>query len=219
MRHLDEVGHLGGPGQRTTANLGIAKVFVETGGDLRFEGNDAAGKLWRVWIPGAGGLGGTDVWTADFDRNGRPDLVIATYFPGNGRCIDAVTIYTLLFDDLGRPVPWIANSNSFAGFGQSPVMLLDANRNGRAEIATVSCEYSDSVARFGEDRQISGIMKPKTRSGGLFRTLRRSFTLRPRSGLPDKHRRGFHAGSPPNHPAGRIFFLAMVARQQRAFSL
>ena len=48
MRHLDEVGHLGEPGQRTTANLGIAKVFREPGGDLRFEGHDIAGKLWRV---------------------------------------------------------------------------------------------------------------------------------------------------------------------------
>jgi hypothetical protein len=161
MKYLDEVGHLGGLDKRTSVNLGIARVFIEPEGDLRFEGLDRTGKLWRVWLPPAGGIGGTDVWTADFDRNGRQDLLIAAYFPGNGHCIDEATVYTLMFDDLGRPVPWVAPSHSFAGFQRPPVTLLDANGDGRAELVTVSCEYSDPATGFGEDRQISGIYEAR----------------------------------------------------------
>jgi hypothetical protein len=112
LKYLDEVGHLGGLDKRTSVDLGIAKVFAEPGGDLRFEGHDAAGKLWRVWLPAVGGIGGTDVWSADFDRNGRQDLLIAGYFPGNGRCVDGAVIYTLMFDERGRPVPWTAHTRT-----------------------------------------------------------------------------------------------------------
>ena len=88
MRYLGEVGHLGGLDRRTSVNLGMAQVFAEPEGDLRLEGQDTAGKTWRVWIGPTGGIGGTDVWSADFDRNGRQDLLIAAYFPANGRCVD-----------------------------------------------------------------------------------------------------------------------------------
>jgi len=161
MKYLDEIGHLGGMDKRTTVDLGIAKVFAEPGGDLRFEGHDAKGKLWRVWLTPSEGVGGTDVWTADFDRNGRQDLLIAAYFPMNGRCVDGTDIYTLMFDETGRPVPSVVRSNSFTGFGHPPVALVKANSDGRAEMVTVGCEYSDPATGFGEDRRISGIYEAK----------------------------------------------------------
>ena len=164
MKYLDEIGHLGGLDKRTTVNLGIAKVFAEPGGDLRFEGRDAKGKLWRVWLPAVGGVGGTDVWSADFDRNGRQDLLIAAMFPGNGRCIEEATIYTIMFDNLGRPVPWVADTNSFTGYGYRPVAVVDLNHDGRGEMVTMSCEYSDPSTGFGEDRKISGIYEAKDRA-------------------------------------------------------
>ena len=161
LKYLDEVGHLGGPDTRTSVDLGIAKVLAEPDGDLRFEGKDGAGKPWRVWINANGGVGGTDVWTADFDRNGHQDLLISAYFPSNGRCIDGTTIYTLMFDSSGRPVPWVEQSNSFAGYKHPPVAVVDINGDGRAEMVTVSCEYSGPGTGLGEDRRISGVYEAK----------------------------------------------------------
>jgi hypothetical protein len=105
MEYLDEIGHLGGLDPRTTVNLGVAKATADPDGKVRLEGRDAAGKPWQVWTGLAGGIGGTDVWIADFDHNGRRDLLLASYAPANGRCVDGVTIYTLMFDDLGSPCP------------------------------------------------------------------------------------------------------------------
>lgn len=160
MKYLDEVGHLGGPDKRATANLGLARVFVEPEGGLRFEGHDRTGKLWRVWLPPGSGAGGVDVWTADFDRNGHPDLLISANFPGSGRCIDGGMIYTLMFDELGRPVPWVSYSNSLAGMKRPPVPIVDVNGDGRAELVTVSCQYSGQTG-FAEDRQVSGIYEAR----------------------------------------------------------
>lgn len=90
MRFLDEVGNLGNPynDKRTFAELaGLDRVSPQ-GDILLFEGRDLAGKPWRLFMSGAGGVGRTEVWTADFDRNGRTDLLIGSHFPGNGRCVD-----------------------------------------------------------------------------------------------------------------------------------
>jgi len=161
MKYLDEVGNLGRMDKRTSVDLGIAKVFAEPGGDLRFEGRDAKGDSWRIWLTPSVGTGGTDVWTADFDRNGRADLLISVYSPRNGRCTEQTTIYALMFDDQGRPVTSVVQSNSFAGYGRPPVALVRANGDGHAEMVTVDCEYSDPETGFGEDRRISGIYEAK----------------------------------------------------------
>ena len=169
MKYIGEVGHLGAPDERTEVDLGIAKVFADPRGDLRFEGRDVVGKSWRVWIPQKGGIGGTDVWGADFDRNGRKDLVIAEYFPPNGRCVDRTDIYTLMFDELGRPVPWVAQSSTFTDFGRPPVPLVRRNRDGPAEIVIVGCEYSEPDSGFSEDRRITGIYEA---TNAIWRPLR-----------------------------------------------
>jgi hypothetical protein len=162
MRYLGDVGHLGGLDPRTSANLGIARVFPEPDGDLRFEGRDAAGKRWRVWLPAAGGVGGTDVWTADFDHNGHQDLLISAMFPKNGRCTDGTTLYILMFDQMGKPVPWVMPSHTFDGYGHPPLGVVEASGDGRAEIVTVSCEYSDQLTTgVLEDRRISGIYEAR----------------------------------------------------------
>lgn len=162
MKYLGEVGHLGDLDPRTSVNLGIARVFPEPDGNLRFEGRDVAGKPWHVWLPEAAGVGGTDVWTADFDHNGRQDLLISAMFPRNGRCTDGTTLYVLMFDQMGRPVPWVVASHTFNGYRHPPLGVVNSNGNGRAEIVTVNCEYSDQLATgVMEDRQISGIYEAR----------------------------------------------------------
>jgi hypothetical protein len=119
-------------------------------------------------------MGVTDVWTSDFDNNGRQDLLISTFDIGNGRCIDGATIYILMFDQFGRPVPWVAKSYSFevygrgtptVGFnfdsGRPPLPIIDTNGNKRAEIITLDCEYCDPKFGVGEDRRITGIYEAK----------------------------------------------------------
>jgi hypothetical protein len=162
MKYLGEVGHLGGLDPRTSANLGFARVFPEPDGDLRFEGRDAEGKLWHVWLPAAAGVGGTDVWTADFDHNGRQDLLISAMFPKNGRCTDGTIIYILMFDQMGRPVPWMMPSHTFDGYGHRPLGVVGRNGSGRAQVVAVNCEYSDQLATgVMEDRRISGIYEAR----------------------------------------------------------
>jgi hypothetical protein len=158
MKYLDEVGNLGGMDKRTTVDLGIAKVFAEPGEHLRFEGRDVKGKLWRVWL--ARGTG-AEVWGADFDHNGRQDLLIAAAPTKLGLCGDEQTIYTLMFDEQGRPVSWVVQSNSFAGYGRPPVALVAASGDRRAELVTVGCEFSDPATGFREDRRISGVYEAK----------------------------------------------------------
>jgi hypothetical protein len=146
MKYLDEVGHLGDTSvndHRKSANLVVARVFREgEGSTLRFEGRDLAGKPSRLWLPGVGGVGWTDVWMADFDHNGQRDLLIGTHFPGNGRCVNGEEITILMFDARGRPIPWTTATMLPNGskYPYVPAILRDVNRDGRAEVVTTGCE-------------------------------------------------------------------------------
>lgn len=166
MRFLDDVGNLGNPysrDKRSSADLaGLARVTRQDD-ILLFEGRDLAGKPWRLFTSGDGGVGWTEVWTADFDHNGRSDLLIGSHFPGNGRCVDGGDVLILLFEADGRPVPWMSSTMVPEGnkFPVRPAIVLDANGDGRAEIVTTSCEYADGQQRFGEDRRITGVYEAR----------------------------------------------------------
>ena len=137
-------------------DFGFARVFSEED-NLRFEGEDHAGKPWRVWVPRIGGIGATDVFTADFDHDGQQDLLIRSFFPVNGRCVDKGEITVLMFDEDGRPVPWRVTGQ----LPRAPMLpvVLDLNLDLKAEFVVISCEHSS--ARYpsinGEDRRISGV--------------------------------------------------------------
>ena len=159
MKYLDEVGHLG-EDHRKFADLRFARAYPDEGG-LRFEGRDHAGRIWRVWTKQVGGGGFTEVWTADFDHNGQPDLLIAAAFPGNGRCVSNVDITVLLFDASGRPVPWMVSTEipyHESRFPYFPVILLDTNKDGRAEIVTTECGPWDADSL---DYQVTGVYEAR----------------------------------------------------------
>jgi hypothetical protein len=167
MKYLDDVGNLGNQyshDKRQSANLGIARVRSEgEGSTLRVEGFDAGGKMWRVWLPQIGGVGFTEVWTADFDANGRQDLLFAGHFPGNGRCIDGLDITLLLFDAQGRPVPWNMSTMlpDHSSFPYVPVIVRDLNGDHRAEFVMTDCERVDPPEGFGERRRVSGVYEAR----------------------------------------------------------
>jgi hypothetical protein len=161
LRYLDEIGHLGTPSDpRTSARLGRTRIVSTDPGEVRFEGRDDDGKGWKAELEVLGGIGFTTVWQADFDHNGRPDLLVAAYFPGNGHCANEVALSFLMFNDHGRPVPWVIRTQmpESKEFSSVPALFVDENHDGRAELVVAGCAFSTPPrTRTGEDWRITGI--------------------------------------------------------------
>ena len=133
-----------------------------------------------------GGVGFTTVWQADFDHNSRPDLLIAAYFPTNGRCVDEITLSFLLFNDRGQPVPWVIHTCMY-GRKFPYVPAIFTNHNDQAELVVTDCTYSEPP-RFGEDRRITGVYEAKDATWSLVKPanldpytalVRKGHTFRP----------------------------------------
>jgi len=167
LRYLDDIGDLGIPGEpRTSVQFGRT-LAVWADGRIRFRGRDDDGKQWEAVLPVSQGLGRTSVWQADFDHNSRQDLLIASFPPKLGRCTIQVTLSFLLFNDQGRPVPWVIQT--YASSFDRPAILADFNHNGRAELVVTDCVYSDpsDTSRFGVDRHITGIYEARDAAWSL----------------------------------------------------
>lgn len=170
VRYLDEVGHLGSEfDSRSSVDFKIAKASMTADGDIEFTGKDDGERKWSARFRVAGGVGWTTVWKADFDRNGRPDLMIGAYFPRNGRCIPGVTISFLMFDAHGRPNPWSVQTDipGYADvFPQMPALLTDLEGHGRAQLVATRCEYAVGP---GEDHSIAGVYEARDAVWKLWR--------------------------------------------------
>ncbi|HVZ15783.1 MAG TPA: hypothetical protein VG897_01605 [Terriglobales bacterium] len=172
VQYLDEVGHLGSEfDSRTSVDFKIAKASIVGDGDIEFTGKDDGGRKWSARFRVAGGVGWTTVWKADFDRNGRSDLMIGSYFPRNGRCIPAVTISFLMFDAHGMPNPWSVQTDIPGHadvFPQVPALLTDLNGDGRAQLVATRCEYAMGPG-LGEDHSIAGAYEARDAVWKLWR--------------------------------------------------
>jgi len=174
LRYLGELGRLvTGGGSRTPVRFGHTEAVSRGDGRVRFQGRDDSGKGWQAALPINGGIGYTTVWQADFDNNSRPDLLIAAYFPKNGRCIDEITLSFLMFDRGGRPVPWVIQTRMPGSqrFPPIPAIFTDMNHKGRTELVVTDCAYGDP-ALLGEDRSITGIYGAKDAKWKLVRPAR-----------------------------------------------
>jgi len=172
MRYLDEIGHLGTDYDLdTSARIGTATVSPTETGAL-FRGFDRKGNPWTVATTSTGGIGWTDVWQADFDRDSQQDLLIAELFPANGRGCQEVKLTFLLFDAESRPVPWTVETNQPFGDGPGnrPAILEMHNANHHAELIVTSCEYSASSN--GIEFQIRGVYEAEKAHWKLIRPLR-----------------------------------------------
>jgi hypothetical protein len=95
------------------------------------EGKDEGGAPWRVRLGNLSGYG-SRLYTADLDRDGAGDLVIVSPTGGNGLAPSS-HIFTLTFDEQGRPVPFEADG--YFEYGEQGIFdLLDIDRDGRAEL-------------------------------------------------------------------------------------
>jgi len=211
LRYLGEIGHLGTPlDQRSSVRFGPAKIISQSDQSVLIEGQDDGGKAWKVVVPTQGGIGWTTVWQADFDRNGRPDLLLAAFFPPNGRCIDSITLSFLLFNNHGQPVPWVIETRmpESKRFPAIPAIFADWNRDGGPRLVVTDCDYS-KPPRFGEDRWITGIYEAKDASWSLAHPaniatytalVRRSYRFRPSHDrlLPTDPTQWLDRGKKPN---------------------
>ncbi len=161
---IDEVGHLDSiDDERKSADLGFARVYPDGSEVLRIEGFDNEGLPWRMWMPRVSEVGAsTRVFRADFDGNGRMDLLFSALWMGNGRCIQGGTVTTLLFEVNGRPVPWRIQTHGLTNDGSTPVTLLDLDANGQAEFVANGCVHSSSDDyRMGVDRRLTGVYEAR----------------------------------------------------------
>jgi len=190
LRYLGEVGHLWPPfSASNSVKFGQIQVTGATDGTLQLAGRDDDRRPWTATVPFGSGVGFTDVWQADFDRDGRQDLLIAAYFPQNGRCVDQITLSFLLFNDHGQPVPWVIQSRLPANKREpaTPALFADFEHDGRMRLVVTDCSYS-TPPRFGEDRSITGIYVAEQSSWKLVRPanigdyvalVRRSYRFQP----------------------------------------
>lgn len=102
------------------------------------------GAGWRFETDAITGAGWTTVYTADFDRDGQQDFLIASHSPGNGNCGSATDVTVLLFDAVRRPSVWsfttyIPSSKLFpnASFPFQPIWAMKLN--GRALFLPTDC--------------------------------------------------------------------------------
>jgi hypothetical protein len=163
LHYLGEIGHLGTQfDERKSVRFGPVTITTLENGSARFQGQDDYGKRWSAILISEGGVGFTDVWQADFDHNSRADLLVATFFPKNGRCVDEITLQFLLFDDGGKPIPWVINSRMPHSnrFPRIPAIVVSAGRDATTKLVVTDCAYSDPP-RFGEDRSIVGIYEAR----------------------------------------------------------
>ena len=171
LDYLGEIGHLGTQfDERKSVSFGPVTITTLENGSARLEGKDDHGKHWSAILLTEAGVGFTDVWRADFDHNGRPDLLVATYFPGNGHCTDEITLQFLLFDHDGMPVPWVLNSRMPQSTQEPriPAIFVNAGKDASTQLVVTDCAYSDP-ARGGEDRSLIGIYEARDATWSLYK--------------------------------------------------
>lgn len=202
IRHLGSIGHLEG---KQTVSLGSVRATNIHEDYALLDGRDRAGKPWRAWMRTFGGIVDTVVWTADFDRNGQQDLLIARHFAANGWCPAPVDVVILLFDGSGRPVPWKIHSQlppspENERWPPEPIVTMDSDRDGRAEFVSIGCASPFENPPLGQkwidgvyaasDARLDVVKAPSLKSyrarvGGLnarpaeWRDLRGAFEAKP----------------------------------------
>ncbi len=95
------------------------------------KGRDSVGAEWRVRLGNLSGYG-SNLYTADLDRDKVNDLVIVSPTGGNGLA-PTKHLIALTFDEKGRPIPFEADGY-FEEDARGIFDLLDIDRDGRAEL-------------------------------------------------------------------------------------
>jgi hypothetical protein len=109
---------------------------------------------------------GCKIWTADLDKNGKPDLIIATWEAANG----PATEVTLVLSDSGnRPVVWHSRVADYDFEAYGLENLVDLDGNGQAELLVPEIDGLDRVHARRGDRSIEAIIRYAISTNGLKR--------------------------------------------------
>jgi hypothetical protein len=165
MIYLGEIGYLDsdcGEEQRITMDLGIAKVYGSGKESVRLEGRNDSGRRWQLWVPRyriCSSLNGIDAWIADFDNNGRQDLLLSGHEAVNGACLDFVDLIIVLFTETGNPAAYFTETHGFSDLGEPPHAVMDLNRDGRTELVLSECWWQGGG--HPEVRQVTGVFEAR----------------------------------------------------------
>lgn len=130
-------GHFGtaGDGAPAPARMSVGPAGstfeMDEEGRAVIKGKDRSGAPWRVRLGQLSGYG-SHLYTADLDRDKVQDLVIISPTGGNGLA-PTNHLFTLTFDEQGRPVPFEADGY-FEEDARGVFDLLDIDRDGHAEL-------------------------------------------------------------------------------------
>src|SRR6185295_6885846 len=97
-------------------------------------GKDSWGKSWSLTLPIKSG--GCWLWTADLDKNGKPDFILMT---SDATSFGDSVVTLLMIDDRGRPVPWWASGHFEAG-DDGLVNLMDFDHDKNADLVYLHVE-------------------------------------------------------------------------------
>jgi hypothetical protein len=130
-----------------TRRFGLATVSAYPDRSLLISGEADRGKSWDLHFRSGLPIDSIRIWAADFDKNGRRDLLIVMPLMGNGRCMPANQLLFLLYDKDGLPVPWLTKSTSLEDdkIPSGDVVIVDADRDGRAEVVLSDCGYGSPL--------------------------------------------------------------------------
>jgi hypothetical protein len=144
-KYLGEIGHLNSAiDSRKIIHVGGIAIHWLAGDKVQLQGRSEHGHVWSTVLPTIGGLGWTTLWSADFDRNSRSDLLLLRSFPSVGRCPQTVEASFLMSDSNG-PKRWdtvttIKYEEQLSGL---PVFLFEDLRNRRFTWVSKACEYAE----------------------------------------------------------------------------
>lgn len=156
--------------------IGISGANVRITEKYKFiiDGKDVSGKEWRIHLPNV--YYACRFYETDLDHNGLKDVILIYPTGGNGLSPTSF-VFTITFDQAGRPVPFAA-SGYFEETNETIFDLVDLNRNGQAEL--VHMEISDGywVTNLYESRGARWHLISGRFAGRNFPMYTR-FTLRP----------------------------------------
>ena len=150
-------------GMRQVVFENKTKIEISAANTLLINGYDKGGKPWSFAAAAWGGC--ASVWTADLDKNGMEDLILALRTTTGAKPPSQLIV--LMFEKNGRPFPW-ATDGYFDVDNKGIKDLLDTDNNGKAELIRQSQDdgywitslYEASRSRWHRLHSIDGVSLP-----------------------------------------------------------
>jgi hypothetical protein len=173
--------------------IGTSEATVsETDNGLVISGKDKANRDWSVNLGDSALAHACRFYIGDLDRNGIRDAIIVFPTGGNGLAPTS-HLFSLTFDESGRPVPFEADGY-FQELNEGIFDLVDLDRDSRAELIYMNFDGGYWVTNLYEVRDARW-QRIKGQHAGRNYPLHTRFTYRPNQ-KPVAPKRGRHPFAP-----------------------